>query len=96
MEYIAELNWLKSEEGGRKSKIPFNTTKYAPQIRFDGLQVSWSVVVYNYKKIEEFKTLARLHYLNEECAPNNLYVSLEFTLHEGCNTVAYGVIKEVI
>lgn len=94
MEYIAEINWLKAEEGGRKSKIPFNTTKYAPQIRFDGLQGSWSVVVFNYKKIEESKTLARIHYLNEECAPNNLCEHLEFMLYEGCNMVAYGVIKK--
>ena len=94
MEYIAEINWLKSEEGGRKGKIPFNTTKYAPQIGFDGLQGSWSVVVCNYKQIDEFKTLARLHYLNEECAPNNLCENLEFALYEGCNMVAYGVIKK--
>ena len=94
MEYIAEISWLKPEEGGRKSQIPFHTNKYAPQIRFDGLQGSWSVVVCNYKKIEEFKTLAKLHYLNEECAPNNLCVGLEFTLYEGCNMVAQGIIKE--
>ena len=49
MEYIAEINWLKPEEGGRKNIIPFNTDKYAPQIRFDGLQGNWSVVVCNYK-----------------------------------------------
>ena len=96
MEYIAEINWLKPEEGGRKNKIPFNTDKYAPQIRFDGLQGNWSVVVCNYKKIEEFKTLARIHYLNEKRAPNNLCEDLEFALYEGCNMVAYGVIKEVI
>ena len=94
MEYIAEINWLKSEEGGKKNKIPFSTTKYAPQIRFDGLQGCWSVVVCNYKKIAEFKTLARIHYLNERCSPNNLYKDLEFTLYEGCNMVAYGIIKE--
>lgn len=96
MEYIAEINWLKPEEGGRKSQIPLNTNKYAPQIRFEGLQGSWSVVVCNYKKIEKFKTLAKLYYLNKECAPNNLRVGLEFTLYEGCNMVAYGIIKEAI
>ena len=93
MEYIAEINWLKPEEGGRKNKIPFNTIKYAPQIRFDGLQGSWSVVVCNYKKIENFKTLAMIHYLNEEYALDNLHKDLKFTLYEGCNMVAYGIIK---
>ena len=96
MEYIAEITWLKPEDGGRKNYIPSNTNKYGPQIKFDGLQGSWSLIVCNYQKLEEFKTLARIHYLNKKDAPNNLKIGLEFELYEGIKKVAYGIIKEII
>jgi len=94
MEYIAEMTWLKPEEGGRKNEIPFNTNQYGPQIKFDGLQGLWSLIVCNYQKLEEFKTLAKVCYLNKEGAPNNLRIGLEFELYEGFKKVAYGIIKE--
>ena len=96
MNYIAEITWLKIEEGGRRTEAPFYSEKYGPQIKFDGLKGSWSLIVCNYKKTEEFKTLAKVYYLNKEMAPNNLKVGLEFELYEGLKKVAYGIIKEKI
>ncbi len=96
MDYISEITWLKPEEGGRQTEAPFNSEKYGPQIKFDGLKGSWSLIVCNYKKINNFKTLAKVHYLNKEKAPNNLKVGLKFELYEGVKMVAYGIIKEKI
>ena len=81
MKYIAEITWLKPEEGGRQTEAPFNCDKYGPLIRFDGLKGSWSLIVCNYKKIGEFRTLAKVHYLNK--VPDNLKKDLEFELYEG-------------
>jgi hypothetical protein len=96
MNYIAEITWLKPEEGGRQTEAPFNSDKYGPQIRFDGLKGSWSLIVCNYKKISEFRTLAKVHYLNKANAPYNLKKDLEFELYEGSKKVAFGIIKEEI
>ena len=87
MNYIAEITWLKPKEGGRKTAAPFNSDKYGPQIRFDGLKGSWSLIVCNYQKLGEFKTLAKIYYLNK---------GLEFELYEGVKKVAFGIIKEEI
>lgn len=96
MNYIAEITWLKLEEDGRQTAAPFNSDKYGPQIRFDGLKGSWSLIVCNYQKLGEFKTLAKLYYLNKVDAPNNLKKGLEFELYEGVKKVASGIIKEEI
>ncbi len=96
MNYIAEITWLKPEEGGRQTEVPFNSDKYGPQIKFDGLKGSWSLIVFNYKKIDEFRTLAKVYYLNKVDAPNNLKKGLEFELYEGVKKVAFGIIKEKI
>ncbi len=93
MNYIAEITWIKPEEGGRQTEAPFNSDKYGPQIRFDGLKGSWILIVCNYKKIGEFRTLAKVHYLNKVNSPDNLKKGLEFKLYEGSKKVAFGIIK---
>lgn len=96
MDYIAEITWLRPEEGGRQATVPFDSDKYGPQIKFDGLKGSWSLIVCNYQKLSEFRTLAKVHYLNKVDAPNNLKIGLKFELHEGVKKVADGIIKEII
>ncbi|MBQ9144922.1 MAG: hypothetical protein IJX70_00430 [Clostridia bacterium] len=96
MNYIAEIKWLKPEEGGRETEAPFNSDKYGPQIRFDGLKGSWSLIVCNYQKLGAFRTLAKVHYLNKIDAPNNLKIGLEFDLYEGVKKVAHGEIIDII
>lgn len=90
MKYIAQINWIKPEDGGRIGCIPFNTDKYAPQIRFKGNEGNWSLVVDNYERIDNSTTLAKVYYLNSKRAPNNLFVGLDFDLYEGFKKVAFG------
>ena len=92
MEYIAKINWIKPTEGGRTGNIPFNTEKYAPRIKVQTNQENWSLIVNNFKKVDNFTTLAKVHYLNIEKAPKNLFVGLNFELYEGPKKVARGII----
>jgi len=94
VKFVARILWLTPELGGRKNDIPLNSEMYAPQIRFDGLVGSWSLVVNSYNKVTEYETLADIRYLNEADAPNNLVIGLEFSLYEGSKKVADGKIIE--
>lgn len=96
MEYIAKIDWIKPTEGGRIGDIPFNTEKYGPQIKVRTNQENWSLIVNNFKKIDNFTTLAKVHYLNIEKAPENLFVGLNFELYEGPKKVARGIIIQQI
>lgn len=94
VEFVAQIFWLTTEQGGRKNGIPFNSEMYAPQIGFDGLVGSWSLVVNSFNKVSEYETIAYIRYLNEADAPNNLVIDLEFSLYEGSKKVADGKIIE--
>lgn len=95
MIYIAKINWIKPENGGRKSPIPFNTDRYAPRIVLDQNIGNWSLVVNNFTFLDNFVTLAEINYLNRDNAPNNLYVGCKFELYEGAKKVATGLITDI-
>ena len=94
MQCIAKITWLKPIEGGRVSKIPFNTIKYAPIIRFNGCIGNWSLIVNNFREISSYVTLAKIQYSNVDKAPDNLVGGLNFELYEGHKKVAVGKILE--
>lgn len=95
-EYIGRISWLKPEEGGRTTPIPFNTNQYGPLIRHKESHGSWSILVNNYEQVDEFVTLAKMQYLNLEDSPDDLSVGLDFALYEGSKKVAVGKIIDVI
>lgn len=96
MQYIAQIKWIKPEDGGRINSIPFNTDKYGPQIKFKGSQGNWSLIVNNFKKVDNSTTLAKVHYLNAEKCPNTLYIGMDFELYEGTKKVALGTIVNML
>lgn len=96
MQYIAQINWIRAEDGGRINTIPFDTEKYGPQIKFKGSQGNWSLIVNNFKRIDSLTTLAKVRYLNAEKCPNVLSVGLNFELYEGQKKVALGAIVNII
>lgn len=53
------------------------------------------MIVNNYSTISEYETLAYIKYLNEDKAPMNLKLGLEFSLYEGNKKVADGKIIEI-
>jgi len=97
--FKAKIQWLKAEQGGRKT-LPFGE-QYAPIIRIikpsikpkpwldtDG---TWSLFVENKKNISDFETISEVKYLSEK-APDNLNEGVEFELYEGNKMVAKGII----
>ena len=94
MEYIAIIKWIRPEDGGRIGKIPFNTEKYAPLIKYNGIRGNWSLIVNNFELIDDFTTLAKVCYLSNKKTSDDFYVGLEFELYEGNKKVAIGTIKE--
>ena len=96
MKYIGLISWLKPEEGGRTGQIPFNTYKYGPQIRYENSYGNWSIIINNYKKLDDFLTLATMQYLNVSNSPKDLVVGLKFELYEGSKKVAVGEIVDTI
>lgn len=92
MKFTAKISWLTASEGGRINAIPFSTNKYAPLIRIEGSNEYWSLVVNNYERVDDSTTIATIHYLSPENAPDNLVVGLKFDLYEGNKRVAFGEI----
>ena len=98
--YVAYIDWLKPSEGGRQLPIPMNNKKYCPIVAVDGIKEylgsSYGLLCNSFKKIEEFRTLAYVKYLNTENAPDNLYVGAKINLYEGRKLVATGKIIKAI
>ncbi len=94
MKFIARINWIRPENNGRRRSIPFDTEMYGPQIKYEGLVGNWSLVVNNFKKIDDYTTLAKIHFLNAEKAPKKLAIGLDFFLYEGSQKVAFGEVIE--
>ena len=95
--FVATLNWVKTEDGGKKF-IPIKYSKYAPQISVEGEYVvngsSWSVFCFNYEMIGPNKTKSYIKYLNQDAAPDNLRIGIRIALHEMGKIVAFGEIIE--
>ena len=96
---MAKIQWLKAEQGGRKT-LP-SGDKYAPIIRITKPTLkpkpwldtngAWSLFVENKSAVSDFETIAEVRYLSEK-APDNLNKGVEFELYEGSKLVATGII----
>ena len=92
-EFIAEIEWIKEEDGGRKT-IPFGN-RYMPQIvirKKSKEEPLHSIFLRNTEAIDKYKTIAFVKYVYDT-APNDLYENLVFDVCEGSRKVATGVIK---
>lgn len=74
---LAEIEWIKYENGGKKIVPPINN-KYYSLIKFENhkepLPLNWSFVVTNIEFINERKTISELSFLSNE-APHHLLKS---------------------
>lgn len=97
--FIANINWLKSSEGGRKLPIPMNREKYCPIVAVEGQRTfsgsDFGLLCNSFERTGEFSTLAYVRYLNVKDAPDNLHIGSNIALFEGAKLVATGqIIKE--
>ena len=92
-EFIAEIEWIKEKDGGRKT-IPFGN-RYMPQIvirKKSKEEPLHSIFLRKTEAIDKYKTIAFVKYVYDT-APNDLYENLVFDVCEGSRKVATGVIK---
>ena len=92
-EFIAEIEWIKEKDGGRKT-IPYGN-RYMPQIvirKKSKEEPLHSIFLRNIEAIDKYKTIAFVKYVYDT-APNDLYENLVFDVCEGSRKVATGVIK---
>ncbi len=92
--FTAKINWLSGLQNTRKT-IPWGDT-YVPIIIIKGAAFSpdndvWSLFVINKEKINDFETIAEVKYFSDK-APDNLKKDVEFSLYEGSDLVAQGII----
>lgn len=96
--YIAKINWLKFEQGGRRQGIPMYNEKYCPIVSVDGKQVFagsvYGLLCYSYKQLDDYTSLAQIRFLNTAEAPDVLYVGAKIELYEGGKKVAHGEVVE--
>lgn len=94
--YIAQIQWLSYDQGGRKS-LPSGNTYYPIIITegnvFDPQKECWSVIVSDMQTIDTLKTISKIQYLSEK-APKNLFPKTKFMLYEGPKLVATGIIVD--
>lgn len=92
-EFIAEIEWIKEKDGGRKT-IPFGN-RYMPQIvirKKSKEEPLHSIFLRNTEAIDKYKTIAFVKYAYDT-APNDLYENLVFDVCEGSRKIATGIIK---
>lgn len=92
-EFIAEIEWIKEKDGGRKT-IPYGN-RYMPQIvihKKNKNEPLHSIFLRNTGVIDKYKTIAFVKYVYDS-APNDLYENLVFDICEGSRKVAIGTIK---
>ena len=94
--YIAQINWLPFDQGGRKT-IP-SGNMYCPIIvtegsTFDLQNECWSIIIRNIQIVGGGKTLCEIQYFSE-LAPKNLFPGIKFMLYEGSKLVATGFVVE--
>ena len=92
-EFIAEIEWIKEKDGGRKT-IPFGN-RYMPQIvirKKSKEEPLHSIFLRNTEAIDKYKTIAFVKYVYDT-APNDLYENLVFDVCEGSRKIATGIIK---
>lgn len=92
-EFVAEIEWIKEKEGGRKN-IPYGN-RYMPQIvikKKNQEEPLHSIFLRNVGVLEKYKTIAFVKYVYDT-APNDLCENIVFNVCEGSRVVATGVIK---
>jgi len=90
----AQINWIKPEKGGRKNILPVGM-RYCPIIVFESEQTNktlWSAEIYN-TEINERTSIADLSYLVDDAPYHLLKTKNKFSLYEGQNIIAEGIIK---
>ena len=96
--YMAQVDWLPPEQGGRKRLSTENA--YYPIVITEGNVFNphnecWSIIVHNMRIIDTFRTISKIQYFSEK-APHNLFPGIKFMMYEGDRLVANGIILEKI
>ena len=93
---VAYLKWIPTEEKGRKKPIAVGI-RYNPLISFDDQFIGtsyWSADIYVKKQLDNCTSIIELSYLMDNAPSENLFVGSRFSLFEGVNLVAKGVVVE--
>lgn len=94
----ALINWLKTEDGGRRRPPTGDTrTPYSTVVRFAEQQWPsssvWSLVVEKVRAIDQYTWEADIHFLVPEAPEEFLSTGNRFELYEGKKRVASGTIE---
>ncbi|WP_103070117.1 hypothetical protein [Aquimarina sediminis] len=96
-DFIAELQFLTTEQGGRKT---FVTSGYRPHIEFDGYPnhlTSGQQTYINQETVAPGETVkAEISILSKDYFANRLYKDMIFKFCEGPHTMGYGKIIEIV
>ena len=97
IDFIAELNFLTTEQGGRKTPA---SSGYRPHIEFDNYPeyLTSGIQTYIGKKtvIPGESVKAEIAILGTEFFAKRLYENMDFKFCEGSRTVGHGAITEII
>jgi len=89
----AQINWTSVENGGRKNILPVGM-RYCPIIVFESEQSGetlWSAEVFN-TSIEGRKSIADVSFLVDNAPHELLRTGNRFSLYEGQNVIAEGIV----
>lgn len=96
-DFIAELQFLATEQGGRKNPVE---SGYRPHIEFEGYADYITSGQQNYIGQETVApgetVLAEISILSKDYFANRLYENMKFTFCEGPHTMGYGKVIEIV
>ncbi len=95
-DFIAELRYKTTEEGGRKTPA---SNGYRPVVKFDFLeqQSSGQQMFIGKQKVFPGETvLAKITLATPQLFENKLEVGMEFNFNEGVAIIGYGTITEIL
>jgi len=95
-DFIAELQYRKTEEGGRKTRA---SSGYRPAVKFDfaRMQTSGEQIFIDKESVSPRETvLAELTLLVPSLYPNCLSVGMHFQFREGDHVIGTGEIKQIL
>lgn len=95
-DFIAELNYLRTDQGGRKG---FVASGYRPHIKFSfskNLTTGEQVFLDQDKVFPGESVRAQIRILDHETFKSALYQGLEFEFAEGTHRIGTGIIVEVV
>jgi hypothetical protein len=94
--FIAELNYLSTENGGRKTAAK---TGYRPQVQFSFTENQTSGIQKFVDKdsvLPGEKVLAEITVLSPDFFKGRLEVGMEFSFNEGTHTIGTGKVTEIV